>query len=236
MDHPTGVDSLLSPDNLTNVSAAPPGFLINHLSAKPLSKQSAHRRWFIWGLLGCASLVVVGAAGWTVQKVRESSARGDSVRDLPLRLVSRVDFQMKLTAAGRVESHQKTVVSCELERMSVSNEGRTISSSGASQVLEVVEEGKQVKAGDILCRLNSSDYEELVRTQQMKTEQARAALEQAQLNFDVAELAVNEYREGLRTQSVQELEGEIALAESDLERASDRLRWTSEMLLKVMFR
>ena len=72
----------------------------------------------------------------------------------------------------------------------------------------------------------------MVRTQTMKTEQSRAALEQARLNFEVAELAVGEYRDGLVRQNTQTMEGQIALDESDLERAADRLQWTDKMLEK----
>ena len=174
--------------------------------------------------MGCGTVLL--------QRVRATSARVESVRELPVRLVSRVDFQSRLTAAGRVESHQKTIINCDLERLTLSNEGRTLSSSGSALVLEVIEEGRRVKKGDILCRLSSSDYDELVRTQLMKTEQSRAALEQAQLSFDVAELAVEEYRDGVHHQSVQEMQGQIALTEADLERAVDRLRWTNDMLAK----
>ena len=67
-------------------------------------------------------------------------------------------------------------------------------------ILSLVPEGTQVKKGDVLCRLDASEYEELVRTQEIKSEQAKArALRQAELNFDVASgrLAVREYRDGL---------------------------------------
>ena len=196
------------------------------------AKKSPVRPWLRWApVLGVVGLIFAGVFG-VVHRIRADAARNESVRELPLRLVSRVDFQTRLTASGRVESHQKTVIACKLERLSVRNEGLMITSGGNARVLDVVEEGKQVKKGDILCRLDSSEYEELVRTQQIKTEQARAALEQARLSFNVAELAVGEYREGIVQQNVQAMEGQIALAKSDMERATDRLRWTANMLGK----
>ena len=187
-----------------------------------------------WGLMGCGVLAAsaLAAGGVSVQNARREAARSVSMRELPMRPVARVDFASNMTAGGRVESRKNTVINCELERMSVSNEGRTISASGNALVLDVVAEGSKVKKGDILCRLNSSDYDELVRTQLMKTQQAEAALEQARLSLGVAQLAVEEYQKGLAHQNVQEMEGQIALAESDLERAGDRLRWTVDMLGK----
>ncbi len=185
--------------------------------------------WLGGGFALVAGLVIVGGA---IQRSRVAAARNETVRDLPIQPVSRVDFRTSLTASGRVESHRKTMILCETERVSVSNEGQRVSSGENSRVLEVIEEGKHVKKGDILCRLDSSEYEEIVRTQQMKTDQARAALDQAQLSLGVAEIAVQEYRQGLLQQNVQVMEGQIALAESDVARANDRLRWTKDMLIK----
>ena len=146
--------------------------------------------------------------------------------------VSKVDLSTVLTAWGRVESAQNTIISCELERLEIRSQGRSMSSGGASTILTLVDEGTRVKAGDVLCTLDASEYEELVRTQEIKTQQAAAAMTQAQLNFEVAELAVKEYRDGLYHQRMQELEGSIAMAQSDLERAVDRLEWTDKMLAK----
>ena len=221
MNHPTATDA--SP-------SLPPAILAGRPA--PRVEARVRRRWGRWVLGGAGVAVALGVAGVAVRRAQAVAARNETVRELPRRLVSRVDFDTKLTAAGRVESHSKTVINCEIERLSVYNEGRVLSSSGMTQILEVIPEGTAVKKGDLICRLNSSDYDELVRTQQMKTEQSRAALEQAQLNFEVAELAVREYGEGLRQQSVQEMDGQITLIESDLQRARDRLKWTEGMLAK----
>ena len=234
MNHPSGSDRL--PTNMNNQPSSSFNFSLTARAEPSMvpARPTAGKRLKRWGLIavGAGLMGAVGVASVAVQRVRAEAARDETIRELPMTLVSRVDFDSKMTAAGRVDSHQKIVVACQIERLSLSNEGRTISSSGAVQVLEVVEEGHLVKKGDILCRLSSTEYEEMVRTQLMRTEQAKAALEQAQLSFDVAELAVGEYEQGLKDQSVQELEGQIALAESDLERANDRLRWTKEMLAK----
>ncbi len=137
-----------------------------------------------------------------------------------------------LTAWGRVESSQNTVISCDLERLEIRTRGQSVSSGGASTILTLIDEGTQVKKGDVLCTFDSSEYEELVRTQEIKTEQADAARKTAQLNFEVAELAVHEFRNGLYNQQLQSLEGMIALTQSDIERAGDRLKWTEKMLGK----
>ncbi len=197
----------------------------------PSARPGSRRRGGLVRLAGLG-LALAGIAAGVIWARSGPWQRVDPTRDLPRTLVARVDLGSRVTASGRVESSRKTIISCELERLEIRSEGRAFSSSGASTVLEVIPDGAQVKKGDVLCRLDSSEYEELVRTQQIKTEQSKAALEQAKLNFDVAELAVREFRDGLAGQSFSEMEGEIVMAESDLERAGDRLRWTEAMLKK----
>ena len=194
----------------------------------PVGRRSNRGLW-----LGVVAASMVGMLGWLGWSWGPSIWRSeDRLLHLPRMTVAKVDMSTVLTAWGRVESSSNTIISCELERLEIRNAGRSLSSGGASTILTLIEEGTQVKTGDVLCTLDSSEYEELVRTQEIKTEQATAAMRQAELSFDVAELAVREFREGLYHQQMQSMEGSITLAQSDLERAIDRLRWTEKMLGK----
>ena len=190
---------------------------------------SKKRPWV--GAIAILVLAGLGWGGWSSFRSGAWQSEGP-LQHLPRMTVSKVDLSTVLTAWGRVESSQNTVINCELERLEIRSAGRSLTSGGASTILTLVDEGTRVKAGDVLCTLDASEYEELVRTQEIKTEQAAAAMTQAQLSFEVAELAVKEYRDGLFNQTIQGLEGSIALAESDLERATDRLQWTEKMLTK----
>jgi HlyD family secretion protein len=103
---------------------------------------------------------------------------------------------------------------------------------GSSVITWVIEDGSMVKKGDVLCRLDSADYEELVRQQEIKNERARADLRTAQLNHDVARTAVDEFRKGLMAQTIQEQEVALTLAESEVARGKDRLDWLNRMKVK----
>jgi HlyD family secretion protein len=186
----------------------------------------------MWSLF--AGVVLVAGLGYfALPKLIPALWRSeDRLRNVPRMTVAKVDLSTVLTAWGRIESSQNTIISCELERLEIRTRGQSMSSGGSSTILTLIDEGTLVKKGDVLCTLESSEYEELVRTQEIKTEQAAAAMMQAQLSFEVAELSVREYREGLYKQQLQSFEGTIALAESDMERAIDRLEWTKKMLGK----
>jgi hypothetical protein len=54
----------------------------------------------------------------------------------------------------------------------------------------------------------------------------------AKLTREVAELALKEYDAGIYRQDLQTVNGEIALAESNLRRARDRVSWTEKMHIK----
>ena len=143
--------------------------------------------------------------------------------------VRHADLDVTVSASGRVESANRTVIECELEAMEVRVRGQGNGAGGSSTVLSLVPEGTEVKKGDVLCTLDSSEYEELVRQQEMNVERAKADHLQAQLDLDVARMALREFLEGNLAQDLKQMRGQIALSESDLERQKERLTWTRRM-------
>ena len=73
-----------------------------------------------------------------------------------------------------------------------------------------------VHRGDVLAVLDSSEYEELLRQQQITVERSRADHRQAELEYQIALLAVQEFREGTMAEATKDFERSVALAESDL--------------------
>jgi HlyD family secretion protein len=138
------------------------------------------------------------------------------------RYVHRIDLNPVLNAPGRLESSRLTIVQCELENIAGA-------STGASMILTLVPEGTHVKRGDVLATLDGSTYEEMLRQQEITVEQAKASHLQAQLDHEIALLAVREYREGTVQETLKGMEGAIALARSDLSRAQDHITWTKRM-------
>jgi HlyD family secretion protein len=141
-------------------------------------------------------------------------------------------MSVTLTTGGKVESAERTVVECELERLEMSVRGQSMVGSGASTVISVVPDGTIVKKGDILCELDSSEYVEMLRQQKMTVQRAQADHRQTELDLDVARMSVTEFKEGTMSEALKELSGLIALNESTWERSNDRLNWASQMLEK----
>jgi HlyD family secretion protein len=186
------------------------------------SQPAGLARRILFSALGFALLlgIALGWMHWNARKPADRYVIGD---------VRRADLFPTLSATGRVESGKRTVIKCELENVTVGVRGQRIMAGGASILLSVIPEGSQVKQGDVLAVLDSSDYEELLRTQQISVERAKADEVQAQLDHEVAQLAVREFKEGIMRETIEDFEGRLLLARSELERANDRLNWCLRM-------
>ena len=143
--------------------------------------------------------------------------------------VKRTDLFPTVTASGRVESSKRTIIACDLENVAVGVRGQGVSAGGASVLLSVIPEGTTVKRGDVLAVLDSSDYEELLRIQQISVERANADHVQATLELDIAKLAVREFEDGTEKEMIEDFERRALLARSDLERENDRVAWSHRM-------
>jgi HlyD family secretion protein len=189
--------------------------------------QSSTRPWM--RRLGVRTLLLLGIGGivWGVIELRRPPKV--TLDGLSTMTARRVDFSATLRSAGLTESAEKTVVECKLERLEMKSEGRSSMVGGAATILWVIQDGSMVKKGDVLCTLDSSEYEELVVQQEIKVERARADVNMAKLDMEAAELGVREYRDGLMQQTRQINSTNLAMAESDLETARDRLAWSIKM-------
>jgi HlyD family secretion protein len=143
--------------------------------------------------------------------------------------VRRTSLEPFLDAPGRVESARQTLVRCELERITTTAASSATSTGGASTMIWVIPEGTTVKKGEVIARLDASTYDEMLRQQIIVVEQAKASHLQAQLDVEIAKIALREYMEGLVKETTEQMEANIALARSNLTQAGERLDWTKKM-------
>jgi HlyD family secretion protein len=144
--------------------------------------------------------------------------------------VRKADVHRAVTASGYVDSSEKTIIECELESVTLSADGRSFSAKGASMIIDLIPEGTVVAEGDVLCRLDSSEFEELCRQQEIQVQRARTDLQKTGFDVQAAEIAFTEYAEGLLPQSREELDSQWTIAASEIERQRDRLAWAERMV------
>lgn len=119
---------------------------------------------------------------------------------------------------GSLESSKNEDVYCQVE--------------GQTTIIEIVPEGTRVKKGQLVCTLDSASLRDQLTNQKIATQGAEASYANAKLTREVAQIAVQEYKEGIFKQDLATVEGEIKLAESDLARAEDRVEWANRMYEK----
>jgi hypothetical protein len=78
-----------------------------------------------------------------------------------------------------------------------------------------------------------TDLQNQFMNQQISTESAKANLSNAELERQIAEIAVLEYEEGISVQERATAEGELKLAESDLTRAQDSIVIAKDQLARI---
>ncbi len=192
--------------------------------------QTRRSRWGGLALTGFSFLIVLAGGAALFAWLKWDWRKRPSYETLPRVVARRTDLHVTLSAPGEVQSAQKTLIECELENLSVASEGRRVTAGGSSTILEIIPDGSRVQKGDVLCRLDASDYVELVRDQKIKVEQARADYNKAKLDLQAAEMAMREYQEGLLKEQQQQFEGDIVLYKADIQRQKDRLEWANKMV------
>jgi HlyD family secretion protein len=181
----------------------------------------------LW-LLGLGAVVgtLLGLRGlWADQGLSEE------LQKFPRAVVQRVDLDIKLTAPGKIESQENTLIECELEALRARAAGGSMmNTTGFSTIIDLTPEGTIVRKGDLLCRFDSSEYAEIVRQQSIVVEGARSDLRRAELDLQAAEIQLQEYLNGTRLAQYKTLEGQIALREAELQRQLDRMEWSDRLL------
>ncbi|MGL5097752.1 MAG: TolC family protein, partial [Planctomycetia bacterium] len=132
--------------------------------------------------------------------------------------VARGPLKVNVVEDGNVESAANVDLKCLVE--------------GGSTILWIIEQGKQVKAGTELVRLDSSTIETNINTQKIATERARSTLIQAEEDTAVAKIGVREYNDGTFKQLLQTAEGAIVVARQNLRSSRNVLEYSEKMFRK----
>jgi HlyD family secretion protein len=92
-------------------------------------------------------------------------------------------------------------------------------------ILTILPEGTSVRAGDIVCELDSSAFRQALEVQQIRYVQAKAWVEQARYLLEANEIALREYREGVLPQDIALVRKHIVICESQRDRAAQNFAW-----------
>lgn len=184
-----------------------------------------------WIVLILVLLLGVGAivgAGY----LRGNSKGGAGV--VPFAVVSRGPLTISVNEPGTIRARQVEVLKSEVE--------------GTATILYLIPEGRRVKKGDLLVELDASKLQDDVVSKQITVQNAEAAfiaarealevaksqaksdIAKAELDAQFAKEDLEKYVKGEYPKLLRESESKIALANEDMQRAQERLKWS-----KVLF-
>jgi RND family efflux transporter MFP subunit len=171
--------------------------------------------------------VALIAAGLTVAiglplRARYGFQSGLSGQEIETVKVVRVDLEQVVVASGDIAGGKQTEIECELENLSATGEG-------GLRIIQLAPNGARVAKDDVLCRFDSSLYEEAARQKELALQQALTELRVAELDLETATVALKAYHDGEAVQVESETRGQIALSRSDLQTAREHLAWSRRM-------
>jgi len=103
---------------------------------------------------------------------------------------------------------------------------------GSTKIIMIKDEGTEVRAGEVVCQLDSANFRDELQAQLIKHAQAKAWVDQAKSIFEVNEITFREYRDGIFPQDVQLIKQYILSCEVEFERAVKTEAWSRETLGK----
>lgn len=161
-----------------------------------------------WGLIALAIVVVAGLGGaaiWWGMRATEASKQIEQIDKFTVKPRS---FRVTLKEKGELKAAESNQLKCEVE--------------GRSTIIHLIEEGAQVEQGDLLVELASDQIDDRILQEEFKEANALMAYESAQkeleiqrdknasdirkanLQIDLAGLALDKYEKGDWQQQLQD--------------------------------
>ncbi len=166
-------------------------------------------------IVAVVGLASVGAYAMLRGSGSSGTAAGASARASDHAVVKQTTFQMTTKCSGELEARNQIEIRSRLESQST--------------IVELAPEGKSVKAGDLLVRLNSDKIEQDILEQTLQVESARAELVAAENGYNI-QRSENESktRQALSKVTLAQLgldqweKGDVAKKRLELKLASDK--------------
>lgn len=158
--------------------------------------------WSVTTLFVIVGLIAIVAAVYFVLPASKSG-----LEDVLTHRVTRGDLIVTVTEQGALESSENTEIKCKVR--------------GSNTITWVIEGGSQVKKGQELLKLDTLALDEAINERIKFAHLTRSSAERLKANLRAAELAVDEYLQGRYRSELMNLEKELAVAKSNLQKTQD---------------
>ena len=165
-------------------------------------------------LVFLVALLGIIAIGFRTYSKAGSTVEGSSAEVLT-HTVSRQNLSVSITEQGTLESRENVEVKCKVR--------------GENTVIWVVENGSEVKKGDVLVKLDTLVIEDTINERSKYALWSLSGAERTRANAKRAALAIKEYEEGRFVIQLKTLEKDLAIAESNLRVARNMAQHAKQM-------
>jgi len=181
----------------------------------------------IWAvvLLACVAITAGVYALWF---------RGDdNSQRAPVFIAQRGPMTIDIVESGTIKNRDPVIVKSQVW--------------GQAKILWLIDEGVDVAEGDLLVQLDASGFEDAKISNEIAVHNAKAGLVKAEedlaltesqgqsdvsvaeLNYKLARLDLKKYVKGDYPEQIQKAEADITIAREELERAVDKLEWSTRL-------
>lgn len=182
------------------------------------------------------TIVALGVVGGGLWYGSTRLAEVDTVRATDVVAASIQDFDVQTIATGELEARQQVEIRNRLD--------------SRATILSIVKEGMRVNQGDVLFTLNSEAIEQQITEEESRVETARADLEAAEnaylirlsdnesalraanLELELAQLALQQWRDGDDPKELERLQADLDSAKRNYTRLSDKFDLSRELFEK----
>jgi HlyD family secretion protein len=202
-------------------------------SATAPRRLAATRRWYIWPAASLVALLAL-ALLWGASRVRSGGSNvAAGGKFYP---VAAVDLDIKVRKDGELQAVTNQDVICMVE--------------GRSTIVYLVKEGENVKKGDLLVEIDSSTLRQSLQSATLEVKQAdsdlrnsremlaiqenqnAADLEAAEVDLDLAKLALQQYKDGTYPQELADAETLVKMTQITVRNKEEDLEQTKGLFAK----
>lgn len=157
-------------------------------------------------------LTVIGLlalAGVAAAAIMSDSDSQDATGPVSTHTIQRGELLVTVTEQGTLESSNNTEIKCKVR--------------GDNTIISVIESGTQVEEGHVLLRLETLLIDEEISERTKFAHLADSAVARSKADVEKAEIAIREYSKGRYVSTLASMQKELAIAESKVLNAKDRL-------------
>ena len=171
--------------------------------------------WWKRGILAAGAIAVIAMAASLILGAISPPESGPKLTHT----IARRDLDVTVTEQGTLESSSNTEVRCKVR-------------GANSTIVSIIENGTEVKPGDVLVRIDTSTIEDNINTQEIAYQTALATYAQSESDVAVAKINITEYKEGTFRSELKTKEMDVAIAEANLRSAQNILNHSQQVFRK----